>query len=140
VSIDLGEIIKVGVKNVWAQYWFDVALGRTNIYLSNIANTSDGRIGVRVYIGNKIAEAALPQLLAERDAIEAEIGQKLLWNPNPDNDDKIIALSRDADLYNRDNWPEYISWLVDKVDKFIKAFRPRIGNLDLTQEHGIGHG
>jgi hypothetical protein len=97
------------------QYWFDVALGRANIYLSNIANTSDGRIGVRVYIGKKIAEAALPQLVAERAAIEAEIGEQLQWNPNPDNDDKTIGLSRDADLYNRDNWPEYISWLVDKV-------------------------
>jgi hypothetical protein len=114
------------------QYWFEVPLGRANIYLSNIANTSDGRIGVRVYIGNKIADAALPQLVAEREAIESEIGHPLLWNPNPDNDDKIVALSRDADLYDRGKWPEYISWLVDMVDKFKRVFGPRVLALDLT--------
>lgn len=44
------------------QYWFDVALGRSSIFLSNILDTYASRIGVRVYIGNRIAEAALAQL------------------------------------------------------------------------------
>ena len=45
------------------QYWYNVALGRANIYLSNIANTDDGRIAVRVYIA-KAADVVLPQLEA----------------------------------------------------------------------------
>ncbi len=31
-----------------AQYWYDVALGRAGVFLSNTANTYDGRIGVRL--------------------------------------------------------------------------------------------
>ncbi|MCK1593352.1 DUF4268 domain-containing protein [Bradyrhizobium sp. 164] len=110
----------------------------SNIYLSNIANTADGRIGVRVYLGEKVAEAALPQLLAHRSAVEAEIGHKLQWNPNPENDDKIISLFREADLYEREKWPEYIDRLVNEVDKFRKAFGPRVRNLNLAQEIEVG--
>ncbi len=116
------------------QYWFDVALGRSNIHLSSIANTYDNRIGVRVYIGNKIADMALPQLEAERLAIEREIGEPLQWNPNPDNKDKIILLDRKVDLDDRSKWPEYVSWLAEQVSKFKKAFEPRIKKLVLTQD------
>jgi hypothetical protein len=35
------------------------------------------------YIPSKIASAALPQLEAERSAIESEIGEKLEWNGVP---------------------------------------------------------
>lgn len=114
------------------QYWFDVPLGRTSFVLSNFANTSDGRIGVRVYLGDGVADVALPQLEVERDAIEAEIGEKLQWNPNPDRRDKTIALTRSADLNDRTKWPEYCDWLVDKVARFRKSFAPRIKKLDLS--------
>jgi len=35
-----------------------------------------------------------------REVIEAEIGEKLEWDPNPENLDKTIGLKRDADLTN----------------------------------------
>jgi Domain of unknown function (DUF4268) len=132
----LEKKIVVSAHTPRPQYWFDVSLGRSNIHLSNIANTSDGRIGVRVYIGNKIADAALPQLGAERVAIEREIGEPLQWNPNPYNKDKTILLDRAADLNNRDKWPEYVAWLTERVAKFKKAFEPRIKKLDLSQAQG----
>jgi hypothetical protein len=114
------------------QYWFDVPLGRSNIYLSNFANTLDGRIGVRVYLGNKIADLALTQLDADREAIEKEIGEPLQWNPNPDARDKVIVLSKDADLSKRSEWPEYIDWLAERVRLFLKTFGPRVEKLRLT--------
>lgn len=116
------------------QYWFNVSLGRSYIHLSAIANVSDNRIGLRVYISNKIAAAALPLLEAEKDVIEAEIGSSLRWNPNPENIDKIILLDRDADLNDRHKWPEYLAWLVEQTSKFKKAFEPRIRKLVITQE------
>ena len=114
------------------QYWFDVSLGRSNIFLSNIASPTERRIGVRVYISNKAADLALPQLEAERATIEKEIGEPLEWNPNPDNRDKIIGLYRQADLNDPNKWPEYIAWLADRVAKFKKAFEPRVKKLDLS--------
>ena len=114
------------------QYWFDVALGKSHFVLSNIANTYENRIGVRVYIGNKVAEKALPLLEMQKEEIEAELETKLEWNPNPDNRDKTIAIYRDANLQNRDEWTEPIDWMVKMVQRFRKTFMPRIKNLDLN--------
>ena len=121
------------------QYWFDVALGRSNIFLSNILDTSPSRIGIRVYIRNMIAEAALAQLEKEREAIEREIGEKLSWNPTPEKRDKIIGLFRNVDLSNRDAWPEYCDWLVSFVGKFRKAFMPRVKQLKLNEVAAASH-
>jgi len=129
------------VQSARPQYWFDVSLGRSGIHLSNTANTFDNKIGVRVYIGNKVANVALPQLLQMREEIEAEIGEKLEWDPNPENLDKTIGLKRDADLTKRENWEEYLDWLTDMTIKFRKTFSKRVKSLDLTkkvdEEHGI---
>jgi len=129
------------VQSARPRYWFNVSLGRSGIHLSNTANTFDNKIGVRVYIGNKVANVALPQLLQMREEIEAEIGEKLEWDPNPENLDKTIGLKRDADLTKRENWEEYLDWLTDMTIKFRKTFSKRVKSLDLTkkvdEEHGI---
>lgn len=113
------------------QYWFDVALGRSGFCLSNVADTYGNRVGVRVYISNKVAEKALPQLLEQKEQIEKEIGAELQWNPNPENRDKTIALYHPVDFSNRAKWDEYLDWLVDMVVRFRKAFRPRVKKLNL---------
>lgn len=115
------------------QYWYDVALGRAGIFLSNTANTYENRIGLRVYLSNKVADMALAQLLPQREAIEAEITEKLAWNPTPEKRDKIIALYRDATLEDRSQWPQLLDWLVEMTRRFRNAFMPRIKDLDLTE-------
>ena len=130
----LKQKVLASAQTPQARYWFNVSLGRSNIHLSCIANTTEGKIGVRVYIRNNIADQALPQLEAQRREIETEVGEPLQWNPNPDKQDKIIVLDRPADLDDRGQWDEYISWLVARVDKFKKAFGPRIKALKLTHE------
>lgn len=114
------------------QYWYDVPLGRSYINLSNILNTTDGRMGIRVYIHNAIAASALEQLLAQREAIESEIGTQLLWNPNPNNRDKIISLSRPIQLENKQSWPEAIDWLVEMTARFRTSFVHRVKNLQIS--------
>ena len=44
------------------QYWFDVALGRSGIYLSNTCNVQKSVVGVRVYINSKVVDRYLPAL------------------------------------------------------------------------------
>jgi hypothetical protein len=116
------------------QYWYDVSLGRSGINISNTANTEINKIGVRVYISNKIADIVLPQLMDDRAKIEEEIGETLMWNPYPEKRDKIILLSRDADLTIRENWAEYLNWLVDKTIRFRKVFAKRVKQLDLSKK------
>lgn len=114
------------------QYWYDIPLGRSGIKLSLTANTWDNKVGIRVYLSNKVADLALPQLEAQQDQIEREIGHPLQWDPNPENRDKVIALTHDADMKNRDQWPEYIDWLMGMTKRFRSTFVQRVKDLDLS--------
>jgi hypothetical protein len=116
------------------QYWYNIALGRAGIHLSAIANVEENRLGVRLYMQNRYgAAAALAQLETQKQAIEGEVGEPLLWNPNPDAIDKIVLLQRQADLHQRDQWPGYLKWLVDAVARMRKAFALRVKALQLEK-------
>lgn len=111
------------------QYWFDISIGKSGVFLSNIANTQEGRIGIRLYISHQVAGWLLPSLEAMKAEIEAEMGEPLLWNPNPDNRDKIIALYQDANLEDRNAWPAYLDWMLPRVIRFREAFATRVKSL-----------
>jgi hypothetical protein len=104
------------------QYWFDVTLGKSNIHISNTCNTDDNTVGVRIYIGNKIADKMLPFLESKKDEIESSIGQNLIWNPNPDNRDKVIILQHTTDFEDEKKLEESLNWLVDYTIKFRETF------------------
>lgn len=104
------------------QYWFDVTLGKSYIHISNTCNTDDNTVGVRIYIGNKIADTMLPFLESKKDEIESSIGQKLIWNPNPDNRDKVIILQHTTDFEDERKLDESLNWLVDYTIKFREIF------------------
>lgn len=108
------------------QYWFNVPLGVNMLTLSCTANTTDGKLGVRLYIRSKVASAALAVLEAEREVIERELGDRLEWNPNPSAMDKVIRLERSAAFADETQWPELIAWGVDAVDRFKRVFGPRV--------------
>lgn len=128
----LDKSVLPSARKARPQYWYDVALGRSGIHLSNTANTYDKKIGVRVYLSNRYnSEVALSQLLDQKDEIENEIGEQLLWDANPEARDKIIAIYLKADISQRDKWEEYIGWMVDITGRFRNAFSPRIKLLDL---------
>jgi len=122
------------VQSPRPQYWYDVSLGRSGIHLSNTASISLKKIGVRVYISNTVGDEALVQLMEQKDRIEGEIGKELVWNPNPENRDKTIALERPADLAAcRENWDEYVKWMVEMTVQFRKSFSPKVKALDLSK-------
>ena len=117
------------------KYWYDVPIGRSGFNLSCTANIQDNVISVRQYLKARYnGSYALDQLLEMREEIENEVGAKLEWDPNPDARDKTIRLRRNANLEQRGQWKGHISWMVKTIDDFLKAFGPRIRELDLEVE------
>ena len=104
------------------QYWFDIALGKTGINISNTCNTDENSVGIRIYIGNKIADTMLPYLESRKDEIERSLEETLLWNPNPENRDKVILLLHSTDFDKTEKVDEAITWLIDKTIKFRDVF------------------
>lgn len=119
----LEETGKIGsLQTPRPQYWFDVALGKSGVHLSNTFNTDKNEIGVRVYISNRQAEVWLPYLESRRDYLEKEIGQVLDYNPNPDNRDKVITLTKHFHLEREEEWEAALNWLVGQTLLFRRAF------------------
>lgn len=104
------------------QYWFDVSLGKSNIYLSNTCNTDMNTVGVRVYIKHQIADTMLPYLESRKEEIETAIGQQLLWNPNPENRDLTIALFHPTNFSDPKKVDDAIDWLAEYTIKFRETF------------------
>ena len=103
-------------------YWFDISLGKSGIKISNICNTDENSIGIRIYISNKIADTMLPYLENKKEEIERALGESLLWNPNPNNRDKIISLLHSTDFNSSKKTDEAIDWLIEKSVKFRDVF------------------
>jgi hypothetical protein len=117
------------------QYWYNIALGKSGAHLSATANTFDKEIGVRVYLSSKVGGAtALKQLMESREQIENEIGSPLKWDPNPAATDKVIVLTRHADLTQRGRWQEYLDWMVETTVKFRNTFAPRVKDLAAEED------
>lgn len=117
------------------QYWYNIALGKAGAHLSATANTFDKEIGVRVYLSSKVGgETTLRHLMESKDQIENEIGSPLKWNPNPGATDKVIVLTRPADLTLRGKWPEYLDWMVNTTVKFRNTFGPRVRDLAVEED------
>ncbi|MEI8202487.1 MAG: DUF4268 domain-containing protein [Bacteroidota bacterium] len=104
------------------QYWFDVTLGKSGIHISNTCNTDDNTVGARIYITNKVADKFLPYLENRKEEIENLIGQKIIWNPNPDNRDKVIVLYHSTDFSDIKKVDQALEWLVDMTVKFRETF------------------
>jgi hypothetical protein len=116
------------------RYWFNVPLGSSVIWLSNIANTTENRVGVRIYLRHTVADKALMQLEAQKDAIERDLGEKLVWNPSPNKRDKTIALFHKADLWKPKQFAEAAEWLVAQVAKFREVLMPIVKRMDLSPQ------
>ena len=84
---------------------------------------------------HQVAESALEQLLEHRDEIESEIGSKQEWNPYPENRDKVIVLTKDADLEDSATWDSNVEWMAQSIVVLRKAFRPRVKNLELSDSN-----
>lgn len=109
-----------------AQYWFDVALGRSGIYLSNTCNVQKSIVGVRVYISSKVVDSFLPALLAKKDEINKALGCEPDWIPNPNAIDKTIALQYQTDLSDPEKVEESLGWMVKHTIIFRDVFSKEI--------------
>lgn len=104
------------------QYWYDVALGKSGINISNTCNSQTGVVSIRIYINHKLAVTMYPFLLSRKEEIEESLGE-LLWSDNTDAKDKTITLSyQKIDFKSDEERKNAIDWLVNENLKFHRIF------------------
>jgi Domain of unknown function (DUF4268) len=106
--------------------WMELPAKRTNVSYG-INFTGPGRIRAEVYL-YKGAEM-FPQLLAKRSEIDAAFGEPLSWEELPDKVASRIAIYRDGDVGDEDEWPTYTKWFIEMAGRLRTVFQPHIDAL-----------
>lgn len=113
------------------RHWHNFSIGRSGTKIATTINTRENRIGAEVYLQHPDYSKAFFHLLFEdKEAIEGEVGFALDWQELPDKTASRIAIYKDADPTNETGWVEQHQWLMDVVERFDRAFSPRITQLN----------
>ena len=114
-------------------YWYDVRIGRSNIMLSDVCNTQQNFVGVKLYIRNKVANVYYPALEARRKEINQALGSEPEWDANPEARDKTITLTFNTDLSDPDKREEALDWLVRQTVIFYRVFSEEVKGISFPK-------
>ena len=109
-------------------HWYNNPIGKADCKLQFTVNTVENSLYTHLIIRKdpEIYQA----LESEKDEIEAEIGESLIWSPPEDakgeSERGKITLRRDGFLSNKDDWEEYQNWMLDRGERFYETFYDRI--------------
>jgi len=110
-------------------HWSSIAIGRAGFLISLTLVPRNQRIGCELIINPSWKDAAFNQLLAQKDAIEEELGPGLNWRPMPERASARILLEAPIDPRNDDNRQAMKEWMLEKSVAFHKAFHDRVRGL-----------
>lgn len=113
-----------------AQHWWNFSIGRSGVKIATLMNTRENRIGVEISMFSDDAKAFYHLLLQDKEEIEEQIGEELVWKELPEKSASRIILYKDTDPSNETEWPRQFDWLREKVELFDTTFRERVKRLD----------
>ncbi len=107
---------------IYPQHWFDCRMGTSKGHISFIINTTTNKLGCGLYMSGEDPKSVFKLLFDNKEIIEKEIGQKLLWMELPDRHASRIKLEKDFDLENQRSYQENFEWLKEYGERFQKVF------------------
>ncbi len=87
---------------------------------------------VELYFERSVADEnkwLFDQLEREREGLEKQFGNKLLWQRLDDRKASRISYSHPFDGFNEESWPEMIKWLCQHIVRLDETFSERLGTL-----------
>ncbi|WP_254537557.1 DUF4268 domain-containing protein [Halomarina litorea] len=122
----------MGSRKPKALHRYNCSIGRSGFTVSFVVDMSDDLLRARLLITDD-AEA-FRELKSQQEAIENEVGEGLKWDTpmetSSGNLRSQIYLTRQGDITDRENWDEYIEWMVEIGEEFYEAFGDRIQEID----------
>lgn len=123
---------KLRLRKPRLQHWYPIPIGHSRFYLSLTASTKKRRLGCELYI--RKSKLAFGLLRNDKEPIEREIGVALEWQDLPRKQDCRIAQYRPGDISDREAWPEFHAWLLERAEVFYRVFSKRVRELNLEGE------
>jgi Domain of unknown function (DUF4268) len=130
------ETSSFNARKPFPQHWYDLSIGTGRAHIALTALVANRRIGCELYIGHSQADAIFEQLHNTKNAIEAELGE-LEWQPLPEKKSSRIAVYRQAEIENQDQWPLFFEWLLERAEAFRTTFAPRVKQMVLPDSQTL---
>jgi len=113
-------------------HWLSAGSGIGGVHYGMIFSKDCAR--VEFVLGRGTAEenkAMFDALFSRRAQIEQRFDASLEWRRLDDKKVSIVAFAQSFDGYEKTNWPHMIEWLVDKLQRLERAFKPEMAALRL---------
>ena len=105
-------------------HWMTLSVGSSACYISLAQIRKYNHLLVEWYIPNN--KELYHKLLANKDAIENEMGIQLEWNELPDKKASRIIAYKTVDFDNKDSWNNQFDWMMDMALRMKKAFKKHL--------------
>ena len=112
------------------QHWTNIALGRSNFYLSLTVNSQSHIICINLEIGGARAKEHFDKLrdLYEEDSKE-HISADIEWLRLDDRKSCMVKLSKSFNFTDESSRDDQFAWFVEYVKKYISYFRPKVKSI-----------
>lgn len=109
------------IRKATTDNWYDVALGRSDVYISITLVNKTSKIGIQVYLYDN--KDLFDALYAQKDEIESKLGMTLDWR-RLDNKkaSRIFQFITGLNFKDHSNYPELMNEIVDRVIQMRKVF------------------
>ena len=113
------------------QHWVNVSIGRSDFGMYAFVDTQKHRIGVRLVLSGENKQAHYHLLLNQKDAVEKEMGEAIVWDELPDKKSSYLSIYRNnVDPKQISDWENQHNDLFNVLESFHKVFAGRIKKLD----------
>lgn len=107
--------------------WISAGSGVRGLGLNLVATKDYARAELYIDRGDKAEnEALFERLLLEREAIEREVGEPLVWERLDAKRACRIKLEGPGNIFDPDRWPEMISFMVSAMNRLERVLKPRL--------------
>lgn len=112
--------------------WIGIGVGMSGIGLNLVASKNLCRTEIYISVGDKQTNKQLFEFLFNlKDSIENSLGEVLTWEKM---EEKVTCRIRhqmdNVNLYDRDNWSDMISFLLNSLQRMHKAFKEPIKKMN----------
>lgn len=104
-----------------SQNWYDAGIGDSRAVISLQANSQKKVVATIFWINHD--KVLYAKLLAQREAIEADLGFVLEWDDRPDRKASKLVVSRPGDFLDEAQSQELVEWLVTTGDAFARVLK-----------------
>lgn len=101
------------------QHWYDIGIGISRGRVSLLVNSQKKLVTTLFWIDHD--KDLFMKLLAQREAVEADLGFVLEWDDKPDRKASKLVVSRPGDFLDEAQSQELVQWLVAMGDRFARV-------------------